>query len=123
MLVGASVGCGGQVAFPTQQESCEDGGGEWSVADCGGGGDRCGLGACESVVGDGCVCDTPGECWDGERCVYDPGLILEICLAEELFLYPSCADGSYEAGGCCAPDAGEACWDGERCIPWVMPEG
>jgi hypothetical protein len=117
--------CGGEVVFPSEQEICEAGGADWGGVDCLGTGDHCVRDsvACETALGDGCLCITPGECWDGERCVYDPGLLIEVCIAAELFLYPSCADGDWLQGGCCSPDAGDACWDGKGCVPLSQPEG
>ena len=114
--------CGSEVVAPSEQEICEAGGADWSGGDCGGSFDHCDLTVCENTIGEGCVCSEPGECWVGERCVYDPDLLIEVCIAAELFLVPSCSDGDWLQGGCCSPDAGDACWDGKGCLPLSQPE-
>jgi hypothetical protein len=65
--------CGGLTEFDDTSPAgiCERGGGDWRGDGCNGSGDHCGKVACETALGDGCQCDMPNYCWDGNQCVLD----------------------------------------------------
>lgn len=70
---GAATELETEVEPTTEEEACARAlGAEWTDGDCGGRFDRCELLACEHVMGMGCNCGAPGQCWDGSECLDDP---------------------------------------------------
>jgi hypothetical protein len=72
---GVGTACGASTELDveeplTEEDIClEASGTTWAAGDCIGHQDDCDLVVCENAIADGCQCDDPDACWDGERCV------------------------------------------------------